>query len=97
MIIAIPNLINSKLPDFREQWAKDNWAKMSPSLKINPYGDTQQYVLDTTGVLGHGLSWGCPIFLKDELILFGVHAHWDSPHWDDVRKLEFLIPFFNDF
>ena len=32
------------------------------------------------------LSWGCPVFHKDELLLFGVHATWDSHHWDDVRN-----------
>ena len=67
MIMAIPNANgisdNSKLPDFRQNptgfRAKDgNWAKTFPSLKISPQGDTRQYVLDTTGVLGHGLRLG---------------------------------------
>ena len=64
MIMAIPNA-NEPIPDFRQNppkhhfRAKDgNWAKTFPSLKINPQGDARQYVLDTTGVLGHGLRLG---------------------------------------
>ena len=46
--------------------------------------DTSIANLDSTGLLGNQLDWGCSVFFQNELLVFGVNV--EKPHNSDVSK-----------
>ena len=43
---------------------------------------TKHAIFDTTALRHRHLKYGCPVFFKNELLIFGVHT--TAPNWSSV-------------
>ena len=58
-------------------------AKNRPGVKMHISDlSTRIAKFDNTGLRGHQLHSGCPVFYQNELLVFGVHH--SAPNWSSV-------------
>jgi len=57
--------------------------KIRPGVKMHILDlSTSFAAFDNTGLRGHHLNSGCPVFYQNELLVFGVHH--SAPNWSSV-------------